>query len=73
MLLSCCYNIYMETFKVVVFYLLLLDSLTAFFLAWGNSRWFARHFRIFSRYFPLAKGWATWYLVLVLWIGFLTL
>jgi len=62
----------METFILVIFYLLLLDSIVVNFLAWGNGGWYVRHFRTFSRYFPITKGWAVWYLILTLWIGFLT-
>lgn len=57
----------------VIFYLLLIDSLGANLLAWSGDgkKWYKRNFRIFSRYFPATKGWATYYLILVLWIGVL--
>ncbi len=54
---------------VIVFWLLLLDSVIANIVAWIGQDWYIRHFRLVSRYFPLAKGWTTYYLVLVLWLG----
>ncbi len=61
------------SFQLIVFYLLLLDSIVVNLLAWFDGKWFAKNFRTFSRYFPIAKGWAALYFLLVLWIGFLTL
>ncbi|HEV8666370.1 MAG TPA: hypothetical protein VN665_00795 [Candidatus Paceibacterota bacterium] len=60
------------TIEAIIFYLLLLDSVTANFVAYFGRRWYVQHFRLISRLFPLAKGWTTYYLVLVLWIGWLT-
>jgi hypothetical protein len=37
----------------------------------GGDKWYVHHFRLFSRYFPPAKGWMTFYLILVLFIGYL--
>lgn len=62
----------METFIAGVFYLLLIDGVIVTVLAWFGGGWYIERFRTFSRYFPVTKGWATWYLILVLWIGFLT-
>ncbi|PIR68217.1 hypothetical protein COU49_02645 [Candidatus Nomurabacteria bacterium CG10_big_fil_rev_8_21_14_0_10_35_16] len=62
----------METFKIVVFYLLLLDSAIVNILAWGRNGWYVRHFRTFSRYVPITKVWGLWYIILVAWVGFLT-
>ena len=58
--------------EIVIFYLLLLDSLTANVVAFFGKRWYVHHFRLFSRWFPITKGWSIYYLVLVLWIGYLT-
>ncbi len=60
------------TFIEIVFYLLLIDSVSANLFAWFGQRWYFKHFRIFSRWFPLASGWTLYYLVLVLWIGWLS-
>jgi len=59
----------MVSVEVIIFYFLLLDSLGAVAVAWLGHDWYAKHFRIFSRYFPATKGWTFYYLVLVLWIG----
>jgi len=58
------------SFEVVVFFILLIDSVTVGLIAWlgGGYRWYPKEL---SRYFPLAKGWSTYYLILVLWVGFL--
>jgi len=56
----------------IVFYILLIDSLGANAMAWGTKgKWYRRNFRIFSRNFPLSKGWTSYYLLIVLWIGFM--
>lgn len=55
----------------IVFYALLIDSVAANILAWWGVGWYTKHLRIMSRYFPISKGWTTYYLVLVLWIGYL--
>ena len=60
--------------EVIIFWLILLDSLGANIIAWlGKVKWYHHNFRLISRYFPLAKGWTTYYLALVLWIGYLML
>lgn len=56
----------------IVFWLLLLDSVVANIVAWGFKGWYFKHFRLISRWFPAAKGWTTYYLFLVLWVGYLT-
>jgi len=49
--------------EIILFYLLLVDSLGANLLSWGGGRkWYQRNFRIFSRYFPATRGWTTYYL-----------
>ncbi len=57
--------------EIVIFYLLLIDSLAANAVSWLDGTWYTRHFRILSRWFPAAKGWTTYYLVLVLVLGWL--
>ena len=60
------------TLELVVFYLLLIDSVAANLMVWcGGEKWYAHKFRVVSRYFPATKGWVTYYLILVLWIGYL--
>ena len=59
-------------FFKIIFFLLLVDSVGANFLAWTC---FGKKYRkllpTMAKYFPLARGWAAWYLVLVLFIGYL--
>jgi len=58
------------TWEAIIFYLLLLDSVSCNLFAWtGKEKWYTKHFRALSRQFPLTKGWAAYYLILVLWIG----
>jgi|AP45_3_1055517.scaffolds.fasta_scaffold04671_7 hypothetical protein len=64
------------TLETVIFFLLLIDSIGANWLAWfggdKSKRWYISHLRTLSRLFPVTKGWITYYLLLVLWIGYLT-
>ena len=55
----------------IIFYLLLIDSLGANLVTWFGGKWYTKHFRLLSRYFPAVKGWTTYYMVLVLFIGYL--
>lgn len=57
-------------FETIIFYILLLDSLFANIVAWfGPIK--IRDVKIFSRYFPLTKGWTSYYLILVIFIGWI--
>lgn len=59
-----------STIYSVIFYLLLIDSIGANLISWGGGeKWWKNHLRIISRYFPVTKGWTTYYLVLVIFIG----
>ncbi len=42
-------------FEMILFYLLLLDAVTANVIAFLGEKWYIRHFRFFARYFPLTK------------------
>lgn len=53
----------------ILFYLVLVDAVSANILVWFGSAWYTKHLRIFSRWFPPARGWALYYLILVLWVG----
>lgn len=59
--------------EVIVFFILLIDAIGANLLAWSKEgkKWWKKNFRTFSRNFPLERGWTTWYLLLVLWIGYM--
>lgn len=57
---------------LIIFIILLFDSLGANIVTWGNlGKKYQKYFSLMSRYFPLAKGWTTYYLILVLFIGLL--
>lgn len=55
--------------EVVVFYVLLIDAIGVNLVALFGPKWYTKHFAIISRWFPPARGWALYYLILVLWIG----
>lgn len=55
--------------EAIIFYLLLIDSVSCNLIVLFGEKWYVKHFRIVSRLFPPAKGWAVYYLILVLWIG----
>lgn len=53
----------------ILFYIILVDSITALITSFCGEQWYVKHFRIVSRLFPAAKGWTIYYFALVLWIG----
>jgi len=56
--------------EAIIFYALLIDALGMNLIAWSGLREsFTRHFSILARFFPITRGWALYYLILVLWIG----
>ncbi len=60
------------TIWIVVFYLLLIDSVGANIVSWfGFRKWYQGNFRIMSKYFPVTRGWTTYYLILVIIIGYI--
>ncbi|MDH5442617.1 MAG: hypothetical protein OEX08_03410 [Candidatus Nomurabacteria bacterium] len=56
---------------IIIFIILLVDSIGANLTSWLGAKWYTKHFRIMSRYFPASKGWSAWYLFLVLLIGWI--
>ncbi|HUY05538.1 MAG TPA: hypothetical protein VMV62_02360 [Candidatus Paceibacterota bacterium] len=59
--------------EAIIFYLLVIDSVSCNLLVLFGPDWYAKHFRTFSRWFPPAEGWALYYFILILWIGTLLL
>lgn len=57
------------SFEAIIFLLLLIDSVGSVSIAFFGEQWYTKHFSVTSRYFPAAKGWTVYYLVLVLWAG----
>ena len=55
--------------EAIIFYILLIDAISANLMVQFGSEWYVRHFRTISRWFPPAEGWALYYLALVLWVG----
>lgn len=53
----------------MIFWVLLFDALFANGIAWLGQKWYTKHFQIMSRFVPLTRVWALWYLMLVLWAG----
>lgn len=54
----------------IIFYILLVDSLGAAVIAWSGGRaWWQSQVPGFAEYFPLVKGWTTYYLVLIILMG----
>jgi hypothetical protein len=48
--------------EAIVFYILLIDAISANLMVQFGSEWYVRHFRTISRLFPPADGWGstTW-------------
>jgi|TARA_Y100000310_G_C20657534_1_gene802779 hypothetical protein len=55
--------------ETIIYYLVLLDSLGANMMVWLFPKWYKKNFKGFYKHFPASKGWALFYLVLVLWVG----
>ncbi len=54
----------------IIFYILLIDAIGANFMAWGGGQsWWQKQLTPIARFIPLAKGWTTYYLILVLLMG----
>jgi hypothetical protein len=61
-----------NTFFVVVFWLLFIDSVGANIVSWfGFEKWYQGNFTVTSRLFPMTRGWTTYYFILVMFIGYI--
>lgn len=63
---------YMETINIesIVFYILLIDAIGANLLAWsGGQHWWKQNLAPLSRFMPLARGWTTYYFIIVVVMG----
>ena len=56
--------------EAIIWWGLLLDSLGASFMALFYPGWYKKKFKGFWKHLPLTKGWAFFYLALVLWVGY---
>jgi hypothetical protein len=57
--------------EIVVYALLLIDSIGAVAMSWFGRKWWIHSTGKFSEFFPPAKGWSVMYFVLILVIGYL--
>jgi hypothetical protein len=55
----------------IIFWILLVDSLIAGYIAWCGNKEYWNNKKFFKRYLPLTKGWTTWYIILSLFIGYI--
>tara|TARA_Y100000034_G_C6697023_1_gene307179 strand:- start:462 stop:677 length:216 start_codon:yes stop_codon:yes gene_type:complete len=55
--------------EAFIWYLLVIDSVSANIMAFCCGKWYKKKFKRFSKYFPMVQGWTVYYLVLVLWAG----
>ena len=60
----------MVNIEAIIWWGLLLDSLGANFMALFYPGWYKKTFKGLWKHFPVTKGWAAFYLVLVLWVGY---
>lgn len=59
------------SFEEVLYYFVLIDAVSACVASWtGFGAYLNRRSALFGQYFPITKGWTTYYLILVLWIGY---
>ena len=57
--------------EAVIWYALFLDSIVANLIAWFSAGWYKKNYKGFWKHFPATKGWTLFYLILVLWIGWI--
>jgi len=61
----------MVSFEAIIFYLVLLDSIGAVITSFFFAKWYKKNInKGLVKHFPATKGWAIFYLVLVLWVGY---
>jgi len=60
----------MVAVEAVIWYLLLFDSIGAVVTSFYCAKWVKKTFPKISKHFPITKGWAIAYFVLVLWVGY---
>jgi hypothetical protein len=56
--------------EALLWYFILIDSIGANITAWFFPNWYKKKFKKIQKHFPASKSWCTWYLVLVLWLGY---
>jgi hypothetical protein len=58
------------TLEKILWLLVFIDSISTNLIVWFFPKWYEKKFNKMSKYFPATKGWSTWYLILVIWIGY---
>ena len=58
------------SFELIIYVLVLIDSIFANIIFWCCPGWYKKNFKGFYKYFPMNRGLAAWYLILVLWVGY---
>lgn len=57
--------------EAIIYYVVFIDAVVAMLIAWsGKGEVLNQKMGLFSRFFPITRGWTLYYLVLVLWIGY---
>jgi hypothetical protein len=62
------------TILQIIFWVLLVDSLLALYMSWSGkqeSSWYWSKMEFLKKHMPLTKGWTSWYVILVLFIGYI--
>ena len=54
----------------LLWFLVFIDSISTNIIVWFFPQWYEKKFNKMSKYLPATKGWSTWYLILVIWIGY---
>ncbi len=58
------------TIETIIYFLVLIDAIAANVASWsGLGETAFKNLGVFTKYFPITRGWTTYYLVLVLWVG----
>jgi hypothetical protein len=58
------------TIETIIYIVVLFDAISATVLAWSRyGTTLNNKFGLFTKHFPITRGWTTYYLLLVLWLG----
>jgi hypothetical protein len=56
--------------EAIIYYIILIDSIGAVITTLFFPKWYKKNMhKGIVKHFPAAKGWAIYYLILVLWVG----
>jgi len=60
----------MFNIEALIWYLFLLDSLIVNTISWCCPKYYGKKFKRYKKHFPMTKGWCSFYLLFVLWVGY---